>query len=240
MKGFFTSLIYFYFNTEIRYEVLRQVQRAILSNDTVRRSSAGDTLSTRLSTFRRSISRHRHSSIPNRNERRRMNNAYSNRQTIKPTNDKCWGKCYTCICPCSNKTRVQKKYFQDEQPVEQNNLNETSPAVSPELVVVDDAGGVSSPLIVQVRSNRGAIDNDGMTCDTDLMKNEQEDYELLTDENDVTIQHSSVHAEPTSSSSYHTPISIRLNPPQRQRSNSEGYILKKLSANHLSDNKSLT
>ncbi|CAF3398188.1 unnamed protein product, partial [Rotaria sp. Silwood2] len=239
LQGFFTSLIYFYFNTEIRYEVLRQVQRALISNETVRRSSAGDTLSTRLSTFRRSISRHRHSSIQNRNERRRMNPSYPNSSIIKPKHKTCWRKCLTLICPCIIKKLIEKRNLQEEQqPAELNNLNEITPAIVPELVVVDDTGGVSSPLIVQIRSTKGAIDNDGITCDTVLMKNDNEDYELLTDENDVTIQQSSFHAEQTSSSN-HTPISIRLKNLQRQRSNSDGYVLKGLSSSHFADNKSL-
>ncbi|CAF1031034.1 unnamed protein product [Rotaria sordida] len=244
LQGFFTSLIYFYFNTEIRYEVLRQVQRAIISNETVRRSSAGDTLSTRLSTFRRSISRQRHPSIPNRNERRRMNISYRNSSSIiKSKHETWWRKCLISICPC---LLIEKKHFQEEeqqrqqqqqQQIEQNHLNEIIPTIVSELIVVDDNRcGVSSPLIVQIRSTKGAIDNDGITCDTVLMKNENEDYELLTDENDVTIQQSSFHPEQTSSSS---PIIIHLNNLQRHRSNSDGYVLKVLSSSYFADNKSL-
>jgi hypothetical protein len=75
-----------------------------------------------------------------------------------------------------------------------------------------------------------------MTCDTVLIKNEYEDEELLTDENDVTIQHSSFHGE---LSSNHTPILIRLNNLQRNRSNSDGYVLKDSLLNHFTDSKSL-
>ncbi|CAF3843889.1 unnamed protein product [Rotaria magnacalcarata] len=238
LQGFFTSLIYFYFNTEIRFEVLRQVQRVILSNETVRLSSAGDTLSTRLSTFRRSISRHRRSSIQNRNERRRMNNtSYANSSLTKSNQKTCWSKCLTLICPCFVGKIVEKKSRQDEQPVEQNNLYEPSPALAPQVCVIDDIGGVSSPLLVQTRSTKGVIDNDGMTCDTDLMKHEYS--ELLTDENDVTIQQSSFQAEQPSSSSYHTPLPVRSKTPQRNRSNSDGQILTGLSSNHFADNRSL-
>ncbi|CAF1038987.1 unnamed protein product [Rotaria sp. Silwood1] len=240
LQGFFTSLIYFYFNTEIRYEVLRQVQRAIITSETVRRSSAGDTLSTRLSTFRRSISRHRHSSIQNRNnERRRMNTSYPNTSIIKSKHKTWWRKFLILICPCLIKKFNEERNLQEEQqPVEQNNLNEITPVIVPELVVIDDNGGVTSPLIVQICSTKGAIDNDGLTCDTVLMKNENEDYELLTDGNDVTIQQSSFHTEQISSSN-HTPISIDLNNLQRKRSNSDSYVLKNLLSSHFPDNKSL-
>ncbi|CAF4463271.1 unnamed protein product [Rotaria socialis] len=240
LQGFFTSLIYFYFNTEIRFEVLRQVQRAILNNETVRLSSAGDTLSTRLSTFRRSISRHRHSSIQNRNERRRMNNtSYANSSLTKSKNKTCWSKCFTLICPCFVRKLIEKKSRQDEQPVEQNNLYEPSPsALAPQVFVIDDIGGVSSQLLVQTQSIKGVIDNDGMTCDTDLMKHEYS--ELLTDENDVTIQQSSFQGEqPSSSSSHHTPLPVRSKSLQRNRSNSDEHILTGLSSNHFADNRSL-
>ncbi|CAF1248334.1 unnamed protein product [Adineta steineri] len=244
LQGFFTSLIYFYFNTEIRYEVLRQVQRTILSSDTIQRSSTGETLSTRLSTFRRSINRHRQSSLQNRNERRRTNTSYPRSSLQKPTHD-IWGKkCLALICPCLNKKSTKKKTFvelqQQQQLVQQNILNDTSPAVVPELIIDDDdRGGVSSPLVIHTRSHKGAIDNDGMTCDTVLIKNESEDQELLTDENDVTIQHSSFYIEPISLSSNNIPITIHTNNLQRTRSNSEGYLLKNLSSKHFADNKSL-
>jgi len=233
-KGFFTSLIYFYFNTEIRYEVLRQVQRTILSNDSIRRSSAGDTLSTRLSTFRRSISRYRHSSIPNRVDRRRTNLSSPNRTLIKPTTRDIWWKiCLTLICPCL----IKKKNLSDQQQqqtMEQNNFNETSPTVVPELNLNGDLGEMSSPLVIQIRSSKGMIDNDGLTCDTVLNKNEhEEEDELLTDENDVTVQNSSSYGEVPST------ISIRLNNLQRNRSNSDGCVLKNLSLNHVGDNQSL-
>jgi hypothetical protein len=230
-KGFFTSLIYFYFNTEIRYEVLRQVQRTILSNDPVQRSTAGETLSTRLSTFRRSISRHRHSSIPNRHERRRTQNSLPSPTLIKPAHGIWWKKCFRLICPCLLKDLIKKRNPL-QQIFEQNNLNETSPAVVPEIIVDEDLRCVSSPLI----GFKGPIDNDGMTCDTVLMKNDNDDDDLLTDENDVTIQQSSFQGE---LSSDHTPASIRVNNKQRNRSNSDGYILKDLSPSHFADSKSL-
>lgn len=90
---------------------------------------------------------------------------------------------------------------------------------------------------MQTRSEKGIIDNDGTTCDTVLVKNEYEDEELLTDENDVTIQHSSSHGEIPSN--YYTPVSIRLTNLPRNQSNSEEYVLKNLTLNHFSDSKSL-
>jgi hypothetical protein len=71
------------------------------------------------------------------------------------------------------------------------------------------------------------------------MRHEHDDDELLSDENDVTIQQSSFHAEPSSISSDHTPLSVRFNTLQRKRSNSEGYNLKDLSSNQSADSKSL-
>jgi hypothetical protein len=222
-------LIYFYFNTEIRHEVLRQVQRTILSNDSIRRSSAGDTLSTRLSTFRRSITRHRHSSSPNRSDRRR-----SNRILIKPTRDIWWKKCLTFICPCLIKKKNLPDQQQQQQTIEQNNFNESSPAVVPELNLDGDLVEISSPLAIEMpRSSKGAIDNDGLTCDTVLIKNEHEEEELLTDENEVTFQNSSSFGELPSITS------IRLDNLQRNRSNSDGYVLRNAFFNHLDDNQSL-
>jgi hypothetical protein len=125
---------------------------------------------------------------------------------------------------------------QQQQTMEQNNLNDTLPALDPDLLVNDDPGGISSPLVVQIRSSKVAIDNDGMTCDTVIIKNDREDEELLTDENDVTVQHSSSHDEfPCNQAA----ISIRLNNLQLNRSNSDGYILKHSSFNHFDDNKSV-
>jgi hypothetical protein len=143
----------------------------------------------------------------------------------------------TFSCPCLIKDLLKKKNLpEQQQTMEQNNLNDTLPATIPEFIVDDDLGGVSSPLVIQIRSSKGAIDNDGMTCDTVLIRNEYGDEDLLTDENDVTIQQSSYHAELPSN---HTPISIPLNNLQRHRSNSDGYILKNSLLNHFADNKSL-
>jgi len=120
--------------------------------------------------------------------------------------------------------------------MEENNLNDTLPAIVPEGIIDDDLGGISSPLIIQIHSPKGTIDNDGMTCDTVLIKNEYEDEDLLTDENDVTIQHSSSYGELPSN---HTPVLIPLKNLQRNRSNSDGYVLKDSLLNHLADSKSL-
>jgi hypothetical protein len=130
----------------------------------------------------------------------------------------------------------KKKTLPEQELVERNNLNETLPAVVPQLIVDDDIGGVSSPLFINIRSPKDAIDNDDVTCDTVLIKNENEDQELLTDENDVTIELSSFCAEPTLNN---IPIEIGFHNLKRNRSNSEGYILKSSALNRCADNQSL-
>ena len=227
-KGFFTSLIYFYFNTEIRHEVLRQVRRTILTNDSIRRSSGGETFSTRLSTFRRSITRYRRQSAgPNR---RRTS-------TPKTTPEVWWKKCLTFLCPCLIKDSMKFDDLPDtrQQTIETNQFNDTSPATVPEVLLDDGEVGLSSPLVVQTRSSKSAIDNDGATCDTELVRNEHE-QELWSDENDVTVQHSSCGELPSTSS---TSMGIRLNELQRNRSNSDGYALKYISSNYFDDCQSL-
>ncbi|CAF1407246.1 unnamed protein product [Adineta steineri] len=251
LQGFFTSLIYFYFNTEIRYEVLRQVQRTLLSNDTVRRSSAGDTLSTRLSVFRISFSRHRHSSIPMRNEKRRTTSSFSSRRTLT-ARQICWRKFLAFICPCLisnvNKKLLEQEHehrqaqHQQKRPsVEPNNYQlENSPGNPPNLTNDDDIGGISSPLLKQNRSSKGTIDNDGLTCDTLVVKNGIDDEvlsdEILSDENDVTIHQTSITGEHTSSISNHTPLPIRNN---LTRSNSDEHLEEKSISKDFIDNKSL-
>ena len=230
-------MIYFYFNTEIRYEVLRQVQRTILSNDTIHRSSTGETLSTRLSTFRRSISRHRQSSLQARQQDRRRTNLSSGHSSpTKPTPDFWRKKSLALLCPCVNQTTARKKHLSEQaaphqqQTVEKNHFNDTLPAIVPDIIVEDDLGGQSSPLI----SLKDTIENDNMTCDTMLTKNENEDQELLTDENEVTI-----HQTSCSVSSVNIAKDIQMNRLQRTRSNSEGNLPNSSSLKHSHDNKSL-
>jgi hypothetical protein len=68
------------------------------------------------------------------------------------------------------------------------------------------------------------------------MKNDNDDEDLLTDENDVTIQQSSFQGEVSST---HTPLSIRFINIKRNRSNSDGNVTKDLPKNSFSDRKSL-
>lgn len=111
-------------------------------------------------------------------------------------------------------------------------MNETSPAIVPNLIIDDEQAGISSPLVVQIRNS---IEGENPTCDTVLIKNEHDD-DLLTDENDVTYQDTSSHGD---LSSHCTPIMIRLNNIQRNRSNSEGHVLKYSTFNCLADRQSL-
>ena len=233
-------MIYFYFNTEIRHEVLRQVRRTILTNDSIRRSSAGDTFSTRLSTFRRSINRYRQSSVPNR---RRTPGSHLSPSDPKTTPEVWWKKCLTFLCPCllKDSSKSDDHLDQQQQNMEPNNFNEASPATVPEMLLDDDdlggdVAGVSTPLVVQIRLSKNAIDNDGATCDTVLMKNEHEEEELWSDENDVTVQNSSSFGEMPSSS---TSTGIPLHQLQRNRSNSEGHALKYASTGYFDDCQSL-
>jgi hypothetical protein len=235
-------LIYFYFNTEIRQEVLRQVQRTLLSNDTVRRNSAGDTLSTRLSVFRISISRRRHSSIPNRSEKRRTTLPYSPPPPVLKAHQICWKKFLAFICPClikktqiSEQEQVEQQRQQSVEPT--NQLNENSPASLPNSKPNDDIGDAITPLLVQTRPSKGTIDNDGLTCDTLIMKNEHDYDEILSDENDVTIHQTSFTSEHESFVPSPTPVPIRNN--HRIRSKSDGHTLKELASKYLADNKSL-
>ena len=232
LQGFFTSLIYFYFNTEIRYEVLRQVQRTLSANERVGRSSVTETLSTRFSTFRRSISRYRQASIPNRFDRRRHS----------PTNKKSqrtnWcKKSLLFLCPCFiqnlflDKQRTTTEFVRQEQSPPQQPLNDTPVAIVPEIHIIEnDLANISPP--------RDVIDLDDLTCDTDVVRNEHiiED-ELLTDENDVTYQHSSTMHDDLHMNRMPT---VTINPfHQRNRSNSDGFVLKKASFDPFSDSISL-
>jgi len=232
-------LIYFYFNTEIRYEVLRQVQRTLLSSETVRRSSAGETLSTRLSTFRRSISRHRQSSLQARNERRRLNQQQIKAalpvEPVKENNE--------CLCPCWMKGMPPKKIVRIEDQQQQQQfkitmLEQTHIQENPMVIISDD--DFAEIIVPLVMASRGTIDNEGMTCDTVILKNEAEEDEVLSDENDVTFHQSSFHNEPTSIGSNHSPVLHHRPPPfQRQRSNSDGIGLLHTSSDPFSDRKSL-
>jgi hypothetical protein len=193
--------------------------------------------------FRISISRRRHSSTPNRSEKRRTT-LPSNRPPTPPvlkTHQICWRKFLAFICPCLFK---QYPIIEHEQQIQQsiepiNNLNEISPTNLPNSKPnEDDTGDVISPLIVQTHRSKGAIDNDGLTCDTVVMKQENDDDdELLSDENDVTIHLTSFTSEHGSSISNHTPLPIRNN--HRIRSKSDGHTLKELASKYLADNKSL-
>lgn len=117
-----------------------------------------------------------------------------------------------------------------------NHPNENLPIIQTNLLADDDQDGVTSPLIVQTHLVKNSIDNDGLTCDTVVVKNEHEVYddELLSSENDVTIHQSSTILN-------HSPLLPRNNTNEdfRIRSKSDGHTLKELTANYLADNKSL-
>ena len=217
------------------------MERTLQRNDSVRRSSAGETLSTRLSTFRRSITRHRHSSMVNRNERRRQNPAYQNVSLTKSSRTIEARKPLASLCPCWTKSVGQRnRHVLEEPPVEPNNPHDMLLAVVPESTPEDDPTLATASLVPQIHASKGAIDSDGHTCDTIIMKHDNEEDEPLSDENDVTIQQSSFQADPTSVSSNHTPSLARSTHFQRPRANSEGCVLSSSSPNQLVDRRSLT
>lgn len=207
------------------------MERRLLRNDTVRRSSAGETLSTRLSTFRRSITRHRRSPTVERNERRRQNPAHRTIEARKPL---------ASICPCWAKSTTQKKRtVLEEPPIEPNNPHDMLLAVVPESSPEDDPTVATASLVPQIHASKGAIDSDGLTSDTIIMKHDNEEDELLSDENDVTIQHSSFQADPTSVSSNYTPSLSRSSHFQGPRASSEGSVLPSPYPDRFADRRSL-
>ena len=226
-------MIYFYFNTEIRHEVLRQVQRTISRNETIRRSSTGETLSTRLSVFRISFSRRRQST-----DKRRATLPITPSSPPPPTSlvlntrQICWAKFLAFICPClANKTKpLEQHQQQPELSIEHpNHQNETTPMIESNLTPEHNLADVTSPLLNHTRSG---IDNEVLTCETLINKNENDD-ETLSDANDVTIHHSSFMGDQTSMASNNTNEDARI------RSKSDGHTLKTLAPKHSVDNKSL-
>ncbi len=147
-----------------------------------------------------------------------------------------------------------KKTLEQEQEQEQaqrrlsmevtNHQNDISPVLQANLISDDNPDGIISPLLIKNDPIKGLIDNDGLTCDTDIIKNENEAYddELLSDENDVTIhQTTSYGGEKTSSISNRSPLLTRNNNTEdfRIRSKSDGHTLKDLALKYADDNKSL-
>jgi hypothetical protein len=235
-------LIYFYFNTEIRHEVLRQVQRTLSRNETVRRSSTGETLSTRLSVFRISLTRRRQSTEKRRATLPITPSSPPPISSVLNTRQICWKKYLAFICPCLvNKTKPLEQQQQQQQPElsidHPNHQNETTPIIQSNLTPEHDLADVTSPLLNQTR---GAIDNEVLTCETLVNKNENDD-ETLSDANDVTVHHSSFIGDQTSMVSNHTPLLSRNNTIEdvRIRSKSDGHTLKTLAPNYSTDNKSL-
>ncbi|CAF3847626.1 unnamed protein product [Rotaria magnacalcarata] len=250
LQGFFTSLIYFYFNTEIRTEVLRQVQRTLSSNDALRHSSVGETLSTRLSVFRISLNRRRHSSNQNRIGKCRTTATYSPPPVLNQS-QAYWRNVSACICPCSiNKINDRNKNINEileqvNEPQQRLSIelkteeNEMTPVIQTNLLSDDNDGeGVTTTLSLHDRPSKGTIDIDGLTCDTVVMKNENE--ELLSDANYVTIHQSSFSGGATPTLS-HPRLSIARNNDTNYhvRSKSDGRDLKELLPKFSDDNKSL-
>ncbi|CAF3420437.1 unnamed protein product [Rotaria sp. Silwood1] len=256
LQGFFTSLIYFYFNTEIRLEVVRQFQRTLLSTDAIRRSSAGDTLSTRLSVFRISLNRRRRrSSNQNRTEKYRTTISSSSPQVLT-TRQIYWKKFLIFICPClfnknnnndnnnnNNNIETLEQLYEPEkqlsiEPI--NHQNETSPIIQINIISDDnDTSTRRSSLLVKNTSSKDIIDNDGLTCDTVLMKNENE--ELLSNASDVTINQTSFSGEQPSMTLKNTPLLTPNNINNHYiRLKSDEHNSKELASRSFNDHQSLT
>ena len=148
------------------------------------------------------------------------------------------------ICPCWNKPLPVIENATQEQI--KLNITEPKPARTIVPVIVTESAldeninVCTSPLLPTVLANKGAIDTEGITCDTLLVKTEHED-DLPSDENDVTFHLSSIHAEPTSmSSSIQTSDVFLPHHIRRPRSNSDGYRYKcPKGLDSISDTKSL-
>ncbi|CAF0945021.1 unnamed protein product [Rotaria sordida] len=245
LQGFFTSLIYFYFNTEIRSEVVQQFHRTLLSNDALRRSSAGDTLSTRLSVFRISLNRRRRSSNQNRSEKSRKTTLCSSPQVLS-TRQIYWRKFLVFICPClfnnnNNKTLEQVNEPQQRLSIKPINYqNETLPIIQINLTSDDNIDDRRSSLLLQKRSSKGIIDNDRPTCDTLIAKNENDNEDLSTDANDVTINQTSFAGEQTSIILNNTSLLTRNDINNHHiRSKSTGCNSNERASTYVDDNKSL-
>lgn len=161
-----------------------------------------------MSVFRISFSRPRHPSIPNRSDRRRTpHSSFSNVPSFKPR-PVWWRKLVTLVCPCLIHRERTARAAQEAHHFASNDpLHETSPGIQMQLTPDEEAAGVRAPLLMQTRASRGTIDNEGMTCDTLIVRHGIDD-ELLSDENDVTFHRTST-GEHASSISNHTPILSR-------------------------------
>ena len=93
------------------------------------------------------------------------------------------------------------------------------------------------PLLSTSNSPQQTIEREDLTCDTVLMKNENESDELLSDANDVTFHQTSFTADQVSMNSTHTPLlPVRIH---RTRSKSDGHNGDETTAHISADNKSL-
>ena len=183
--------------------------------------------------------RRRRSSIPSRADRRRATFASL---PSPSTRQICCRRCLAWLCPNAQSGQGHPHHQQMKI------LNSHDPSLlsmATSRTKEDDTSGIASPLIVHHRSSHGRIDNEDTTCDTDLLRN---DDEMLTDENDVTMHRTSSTADPSSIVLSHTPVlsaaKNTLSPPDRPRlhrlrSNSEGPSSNGPSAIHSADNKSL-
>lgn len=216
-----------------------------MSSDAVRRSSNVDTFSTRLSVFRISMNPRNQMST---NGNRRTNGPRPS-QSYDSTPEICWRKFLIWICPClMNLSWNDQAVFETQQQQQQRRRRElnsepihqtsvTLPTHIPHSTIDDDNGMVTNSLLTSTRSATTHVEHDGLTCDTLIIKHENESDELLSDENDVTIQQTSFTTDQLSINSNPTLSSIQDN--HRHRSQSDGHHVRHAPKTYLSDNKSL-
>lgn len=117
--------------------------------------------------------------------------------------------------------------------------HEQNENLSPTLILEEDLG---VPLLNDNQANKGTVDNEGLTCDTDIIKHEHDD-EHVSSANDVTVHQSSFNTDCQSSVSIPTPSIERKDGQKdqsRRRSQSDGQTLHVLPSKYAEDNKSVT
>ncbi|CAF1352558.1 unnamed protein product, partial [Didymodactylos carnosus] len=211
LQGFFTSLIYFYFNTEIRQEVLRQLQRTtwISSTDNVRRSS-GETFSTRLSTFRMSFTRRHRASSKDKGAKKELKVNYQHPEleqrhpepTVShPLRRRSWLEKLNIFCNCPSR-----------EPTSRND--------QPKLEHQQQHGPEHDDLVVPLLTNQQiGIEPDVQTCDT-LMRLDDDITRQETNDDDVTMEYETTTDENVQSSQQQSSHPSFI----RDKSNSDSYI----------------
>jgi hypothetical protein len=152
----------------------------------------------------------------------------------------------TCICPCLLTIPSNNSQLQDQQQRQYREQDlalqpiHSHPVLIPNLTIDNGADDLRSSLLVSTRPLKETIEYEDLTCDTLIMKNDHGSSDLLSDENDVTIDVTSSIADQLSNISAHTTLPIQAHPHlNRSRSKSDGQTGFNQLTNSLADNKSL-